>query len=276
MPDEMRLIVNPERGDAADGIEDLAVDVARPTDPDGLVDAARRAETADVVAAVGGDGTQRSVADVLAGHDASLLVVPAGTVNLLGRLHGIETVADARRALVEGRDHRIDLGRCNGAPFVLNASSGYDAEVMAALDDDVKRFGRLGIGVVGAVRLVRSHRRACRVRVDGRMLHEGDASAVLVMNVAHRGSTTRALVPDASPDDGLLHVLVFRTRRSVVRTIWSVVRGRHARAVTGTGVRIEVDWDEDVAAQRDGDADARGRRFDYEVEPGALVLRVPR
>lgn len=288
MRDEMHLIVNPDRSDAAAEIDDLADDVEHPGSASELADAAERAADADVVAAVGGDGTQRTVAEVLADADGSgpadsrptsLLVVPAGTVNLLGRLHGIETVGDARRALIDGEERRLDLGRCNGEPFLLNASTGYDADVMASLDDRVKRFGRLGIGVVGALHLVRATSRRCQVRIDGRDAYDGSALTVLVMNVAYRGSTTRALVPEASADDGRLHVLVFTGRRAIVRSVWSLLRGAPHGAdgvVTGDGTRIDVEWDEEVAEQRDGDAVGTGRWFSYEVEPGAVSLRVPR
>lgn len=279
MPDELHMIVNPDRDGTAQEIEDVADEVERPGAPDELADAAERAADAEVVAAVGGDGTQRTVAEVLTGHDASLLVVPAGTVNLLARLHGIESVDDARRALDHGEDRQLDLGRCNGEAFVLNASTGYDAEVMAALDDRIKRFGQAGIGVLGAVQLVRARTGSCRVRVDDRDVFDGAALTVLVMNVAYRGSTTRKLVPDAAADDGRLHVLVFTDRRSIVRTIWSLARrtgGPVDGVVTASGTRIDVGWDRDVASQRDGDAEeGTGRRFRYEVEPGAVTLRVP-
>ncbi|HSJ91235.1 MAG TPA: diacylglycerol kinase family protein, partial [Ilumatobacter sp.] len=92
MPDETRLIVNPERADVADELTDLADAVDQPAEPDDLEDAARRGADADVVAAVGGDGTQRTVAEVVSHGDASLVIVPAGTVNLLGRIHGLRTV----------------------------------------------------------------------------------------------------------------------------------------------------------------------------------------
>lgn len=279
MPDEMHLIVNPDRAGTAEEIADLAAEVEQPGSPEELDAAARQAADADVVGAVGGDGTQRTVAEAVAGGDASLLVVPAGTVNLLGRLHGIGSVADARRALTDGEDRRLDLGRCNGEPFLLNASTGYDADVMAGVGDRAKRFGRLGYVAVGALRLARSQCRPSRVRVDGRQVFEGPALTVLVMNVAFRGSRRLALAPGAAPDDGRLHVLVVTGRSAVLRAVWALVRGgrpRHADVVAADGREIDVEWDTDVTEQRDGDAVGTGRRFHYEVEPGAVRLRVPR
>ncbi|MFP5487639.1 MAG: diacylglycerol/lipid kinase family protein [Acidimicrobiia bacterium] len=276
---DVHLIVNPERSDVADDVADLADVIEEPDSADALEHAARGAADADVVAAVGGDGTQRTVAEVLARRDASLLVVPAGTVNFLGRLHGIETTADARRALVDGEDRAIDLGRADGEAFLLNASTGYDADVMAAIGDGAKRFGRLGIGLVGAAQLTRARTHGCRVVVDGRELFDGRALTVLVMNVAQRGSTSFELAPGAAPDDGRLHVVVVTGRGALVRSMWTVARGGRPReddVASGAGGEIDVEWDVEVAAQRDGDPADRGRRFHYDVEPGAVTLRVPR
>lgn len=279
MPDELRLIVNPHRDADADAVAGLADVVERPDAPEGIGAAAERSADADVVGAVGGDGTQRAVAAAIAGGDASLLVVPAGTVNLLGHLYGIESVDDVRRALADGEDRRLDLGRCNGAPFLLNASTGYDADVMAGVGDRAKRFGRLGYVAVGAARLAWARCRPCRVRVDGRDVFDGAALTVLVLNVAYRGFTRVVLAPGAAPDDGRLHVLVATGRSAVLRAVWALVRGGRPRAddvVAADGVRIDVEWDVDVNEQLDGDAVGTGRRFAYELEPGAVTLRVPR
>jgi diacylglycerol kinase (ATP) len=279
MPDELHLVINPERSKAAEAIDDLATAAERPDVPADLPSAARRAADADLVGAVGGDGTQRAVAEAVAHRDTSLVVVPAGTVNLLGRTHGIHTIADARRAITDGRDRRIDLGRCNGEPFLLNAGTGYDADVIAGVGDRAKRFGRLGYLAVGVTRLLRARCHRCRVTVDGHDLFDGTALTVLVLNVPNRGSSRFELVPDATPDDGRLDVVVVTSRAAVGRAAWTFVRGGRpddADAVIGGGSTIDVEWDVDVAEQRDGDLVGRGRRFLYTIEPGAVTLRVPR
>lgn len=79
MAEAMRLVVNPERSDVAEEISDLADAVERPDAPGDLEEAAQRAADADVVGAVGGDGTQRTVAEAISHSGTSLLVVPSGT-----------------------------------------------------------------------------------------------------------------------------------------------------------------------------------------------------
>lgn len=278
--DDVRVVVNPERTEAADALSIDATEI-RPDDADGLADAADEAvaDGADVVAAIGGDGTQRTVAEAVSHTDAAMAVVPGGTVNLLGRVLGIETIEDAETVIESGTTRPFDVGRCDGRSFLLNASTGYDADVIAHVGDRAKRFGRAGYTAVGLWRLAGAAGAPCRVRLDGEAWFDDDALSVLVLNVANRGSTRIRLVPDAEPDDGFLDVLVIRgRRRSMFRYGWSLLRGTDPSsdvAVVGRGRQIEVEWEDEVASQRDGDADGTGRRFVYDVDPGALAVRVP-
>lgn len=280
---DVRVIVNPERaGLPLDDITAAAdAEVARPSDAGDIGDAARQAvdEGVDVVAAVGGDGTQRTVAEAVAGTDTDLAIVPGGTVNLLARVLGVRTTGDAADALRSGDVRVLDLGRCDGTAFVLNSSSGYDADVIDRTSERAKRFGRIGFVAVGVRELVRARPTRCRVTIDGQVWFHGQALTVLVMNVGQRGSADFTLAPDARPDDGRLDVVVVRASRwGMVRAGVARARGRVPRpadAIAQQGRRIDVEWKRDVVVQCDGDVVGRRSRVRYSVEPGAVRVRVP-
>jgi diacylglycerol kinase family enzyme len=82
---------------------------------------------------LGGDGTVRSIATLLLGHDVPLGIVPLGTANLLARDLGVPlTAADAVAALTEPAVRRIDVARCNGSVFLCAAMFGITTDLARA------------------------------------------------------------------------------------------------------------------------------------------------
>src|SRR6202044_704142 len=87
---------------------------------------------ADLVVAVGGDGTVRGCAEGLASTGVPLGVVPHGTANLLARTLGIpghpraalDVALDQRRPT---DDRLIDLAIADREPFTAMAGMGLDA-----------------------------------------------------------------------------------------------------------------------------------------------------
>lgn len=275
------VVINPERRDETI-IEDLEragcqVSTRRPDSPDDLAAAISELidSGVDVIAAVGGDGTQRTTAAALIGTDIALAVVPGGTVNLLANVVGTPEIGAVADAVVVGNTRRIDLARLDDQVFVLNASTGFDASVMGQLDDRYKKFGRLGITVAGAAEWRRSPEQHVTVVVDGSRWYDGAAHTVLVMNVGNRASPGFELAADARLDDGLFDILVFRRHSllGLARAIWAALRGRElpSREVENIqAAEARVTWDEPVPIQIDGDPLPDATTTTYTSLPGGL------
>lgn len=122
----------------------------------GIAGAAKRAvdEGADVVVALGGDGTQSAVAGALAGTDAVMGVLPGGTFNYFARELGVgETVDDAIDTLLTGQVRQMDVGEVNGRYFLNNASFGVYPEILERREAVYKRWGRSRIAAYWSVLL---------------------------------------------------------------------------------------------------------------------------
>ena len=142
--------------------------------------AARQALDAGVqlVIAAGGDGTVRAVAEVVAGSDASLGLLPAGTGNLLARNLDLtlDDLEHAIRTAFSGRDRDIDAGRIevrheDGSIskhlFLVMAGVGIDAKMLAGTDEGLKaRIGWLAYVGALAKALRDSNRISMRYTVD--------------------------------------------------------------------------------------------------------------
>lgn len=175
---------------------------------------------ADVVIAVGGDGTVRAVAEGLEGSGVPLALVPQGTGNLLARHLGLPLQMEAAIGIALGGQTRdIDLGtadwtRPNGDherhAFVVMAGMGLDARIMSSTDEDLKkRVGTLAYVKAGAIALFKGQRMLLQYRVDGGPPKVTKVHTVLVGNVGTIGRNV-TLMPDASIDDGILDVVAAR------------------------------------------------------------------
>jgi diacylglycerol kinase (ATP) len=247
------------------------------------------ADGADVVLAVGGDGTVRACAEALAGSEVALAVLPTGTANLFASALSLPRDAPSvLDAIMRGGTRRIDLGTCNGMRFGVMAGSGYDAAIMRAVDDGPKeRFGTLAYVWAGMREARNQEPAAVRVEIDGEVYYRGPATCVLVGNLGDLKGGIAAF-PDASPTDGLLDVGVVTAGsiREWAEVAIRLVAHRPAKSRNAhitKGREIDVTWAPGGTSKEkkragktpfelDGGAKGTARKLHYTCEPGALRL----
>ncbi len=246
--------------------------------------AAREAATtgADLVVAVGGDGTVRGCAEGLAGTEVPLAIIPLGTGNLLARTLGIPVHQKAALNIALGRagvveDRLIDLATADGTPFTAMAGMGLDAAVVAATRLK-HRLGWLAYAMAGAAHLALSPT-AFSIRLDDANPVEREARSVVVGNsgLLPGGFT---LLPEARIDDGMLDVGVLAPHgplgwpRVATRVLThSHHQDRHLERFQAR--RVELRADTPLPREVDGEIVAHGTTLTVTVWPGALKVRVP-
>ena len=102
-------------------------------------------EGAETIFAWGGDGMVQRCVDVMAGSDARLAILPAGTANpVAANLDIPDDIAEAVHVGLNGRERKLDLGKMNGEHFAVMAGAGLDARMIRDADGGPKdRYGRL-------------------------------------------------------------------------------------------------------------------------------------
>lgn len=181
---------------------------------------------ATVVAAAGGDGTVRAVAEALRGTETPLALLPHGTGNLLAVNLGIPvgalaSVESAVQLAFGGVDRRIDLGvatvrRADGSQeehtFTIIAGIGLDAAMIQNTRPELKR--RIGwVAYIDGIARAFPSAKPFRVnyRLEGRPTRSVVAHSVVAANCGSiRGGIT--MLPQASLDDGLLDIAAIRPR----------------------------------------------------------------
>lgn len=243
---------------------------------------------ANLVVAVGGDGTVGEVASGLVGGRAAMGVLPVGTGNRWAHMLGLpvwspvypSALMDAARVLVRGERRPIDLGKVGDRYFMLWCGIGFDAQIARNIEPhrDVRRtlgnFAYLVVGVAQAMAMrgtrttivVDGHARRCRVLL------------ILVSNAQLYGPSLR-VSPDALLDDGLLDICIFRGQNAL--DVWRhfiLVRvGRHetsSHIEMLRGKQIQVLGGRPLPVHLDGDP-VGNTPATIEVHPQAIELIVP-
>jgi YegS/Rv2252/BmrU family lipid kinase len=237
---------------------------------------------ADLVLAVGGDGTVNEVARGLFGSPAALGIVPAGSGNGLARALRLPLRPGAALAALErGARRRMDVGFVNGRPFLNVAGVGFDAAVGHAFHERGRRGGRRGL--LGYVRLslaeLRSYR-APRLAIEvATQRVELTAFVVTFANGPQYGSGA-FINPGAKLDDGRLEVVAFesaplwRTLGAVSRMfLGGLERLQGYRRLPGPGATVVLAAP--AAVHCDGDPVGMAERIDVTLEPRLLEMVVP-
>jgi diacylglycerol kinase (ATP) len=235
---------------------------------------------AEIIFVWGGDGMVQRCVDAMAGSDAALAIVPAGTANLFAT--NLEIPKEVRAAVavgLEGHRRRVDVGQINGERFVVMAGAGLDAFMIRGADGSLKdRLGR-GAYILTGVKNVSLPRVATRVDIDGDKWFKGDASCVLVGNVGEVFGKVSAF-PDARPDDGLLDIGVVTAKGAWqwARTLAKTATGDAASSPfveTARGRSFDVRFADPIPYELDGGDRKKTRRLKIKVHHEALTVCVP-
>jgi diacylglycerol kinase family enzyme len=236
---------------------------------------------ADLVVAVGGDGTVRGCAEGLARTQVPLAVVPHGTANLLARtlrIPGHPRAALAAALGSGGVDRTIDLAVADGVPFTAMAGMGLDAAVVAGTRLK-HQFGWLAYAVSGAAHLAAPPSRFS-ISLDGAAPVEREARSVVVGNSGLLPGGF-SLLPEARLDDGLLDVGVLAPRGPFgwPRLATRVLTHSHHRdgmLERFQARKVEINATVSLPREVDGELVAAGHSLTVTVVPSALTVRMPR
>jgi diacylglycerol kinase (ATP) len=231
------IILNPAaRSDRAQAQRDTIAAVAEgaeiqitsaPGDARSLARQAVRDGFSSIVAA-GGDGTVNEVANGLAGSAAAFGILPVGTMNVFATELGIpqNDLAAAWAVIAAGHRREIDLPKAGDEYFVQLAGAGLDAEVVQRTTPDSKRvLGPMSYLITLAQVAARKPPIISVDPVDG---PPREGSFVLVGNGRLYGGPF-VLFQDASLEDGLLDVLVFKNQShwDLLRYVQAIAFGNH-------------------------------------------------
>jgi YegS/Rv2252/BmrU family lipid kinase len=234
---------------------------------------------AELIFVWGGDGTVQRCIDTVAGSDAALAILPAGTANRLAT--NLEIPQDIGRAVaigLRGERRPIDVGRFNGERFAVMAGAGFDASMIRQADGGLKdRFGRVAYVWTGSKSL-RAKPFKAKIAIDGVPWYSADASCILIGNVGRLFGGLEVF-EDARPDDGRLEIGVVNADGITdwLRTLARTAVGHAERSPlvqTTSAKKITVKLDRKVLYEVDGGDRSKVKSFKIKVQPRAVTICV--
>lgn len=184
---------------------------------------------AEVVGAMGGDGTAHEVINGLIGSAATLAVVPTGTGNDLARGLNIPLdISAAVGALASAPTRTIDYGVDTDAAFGVILGLGFTSEVMIHVNK-YKDFLRGPLAIAAAVvKVIHALTpEEMEIELDGKKVRRKTV-AVFIMNSCWTGGGMY-VTPEAKLNDGLLHVCLVNelSRLDLLALLPKVYSGGH-------------------------------------------------
>jgi diacylglycerol kinase family enzyme len=253
------------------------------------------AEGAEVVVALGGDGTLNEVANGLAGTSCALAPLPGGSTNVFARTLGlpndpIEATGALLAALERGSIRPVGLGSVNGRYFLFHVGMGFDAAVVKQVErrSGLKRYAGHPLFVYAGFATWFRHYDTSRPRMavhfsDGSVVDDSYLTLCLKTNpYTFLGNRPLNVAPDAGLERGLavvaLRTLSFGPTLGIIAS--ALGSGRRLRSHSKVAYRhdltaVRVTGYGPFPYQVDGDYLGEVEHLELRHEPDVLRLVVP-
>lgn len=235
--------------------------VIKYTEPTGFENIlAAHAASIDLIVAAGGDGTISELVSILGKHNINLpvAVIPAGTVNDFARANNIPlNPILAAKELDTTRTKTIDTIKINDTYAGYMVAFGNFMTSFAKVNSSVKnKVGRIAYLIKGIKTLIKLNPYRVSIKID-KLEMETDSVFTLVSKISSVGSVEK-LLPEARPDDGLLHILNIEpiNIKDIVQLIYMAFTGNitnHRKVMYLTTDQVEIQTSDLKEMNIDGD-----------------------
>lgn len=249
---------------------------------------------ADLIVAIGGDGTVHEVANGLLtsirGPGCTLGIFDGGTGSGLADSLDLPSSADGLAATIaHGVARHLDVGRmrfhrsggfASHRRFVNECQVGVGAAVCAKLGRKRKRLGgRLGYGLTSLITGLRHKPADLAISIDDRLPIRGHFLGVMIANGSRTGGGMK-IAPEAELDDGhldlvLIHEMPAHARPRFLASLYAGRHGESPYCTICTAKRVAVYAADETPVAADGEV-LGTTPLSVEVEPGALRVAAPR
>ncbi|MDR3141694.1 MAG: diacylglycerol kinase family lipid kinase [Tannerellaceae bacterium] len=236
-------------------------------------------EGADLIIAVGGDGTVNEIAQAMIHSEATLGIIPKGSGNGLAR--ELHIPMDSKRALeviVKGHAITIDCCKANDRVFFTTCGVGFDAVVSLKFSGEKKRGSLTYVkNTIGEYLSYKPE--AYELLIDNRTIKE-KAFLVACSNASQYGNNAY-IAPHANIQDGKMDVTILSPFTpldipSLAVQLFTKQIDRNSKIKTLTASQVTIIRQKEGLMHLDGEPVMAENRIDISVIPKALKVITPK
>ncbi len=230
---------------------------------------------ADVVVAVGGDGTINEVASALEGTKVAMGIVPRGSGN--GLALSLKIPLDAGKALqtiLGGRIIKIDTGVLNDMKFFNMAGLGFDAQISYKFADLKSR------GLIGYIRTAFNEITTYKPSVYSLVIDDKSFSKkafmISIANSSQYGNNAH-IAPGALLNDGVLDVCIIKPFPLYLFSVLGIRmftktsdQSKYLEIIKGKNIRIKTERRNIV--HLDGEPQLTEKEISILIKPSSLSV----
>ena len=232
-------------------------------------------DKADVVVAIGGDGTINEIARALVHSETALGIIPCGSGNGLARHLRIPMEPKAAIDIInQGNRLCIDYGKINNIPFFCTCGVGFDAFVSLKFADSGKRGLLTYLENTLHESLTYQPETYEIENEEGTMKYK--AWMIACGNASQYGNNAY-IAPQASLTDGLMDVTIMEPFTvldvpSLSFQLFNKTIDQNSRVKTMRAKKIKIHRAHDGVMHFDGDPLMAGKELEVEIIPGGLYV----
>ncbi len=248
-------------------------------------------EGMDALFVVGGDGTINNALPGLLNSQTALGILPAGTANVWAQELGLASLSWTRlnaiqygaSLLAAGSVYEVDVGECNGRPFLLWAGVGLDGYIVHRIEPRSRWAKNLAVLHYGASAIWYAsqwHGMNIQTEADGQLIG-GHYLMVLASNITLYAGGILHLSHENHLDDGLMELWMLEgeSMGDTIQRVWDLTAGQkdHSEQIRKLAFRnLVLESDLPLYVQLDGEPWPISGKVEIRVKPKALRVLVPK
>jgi diacylglycerol kinase (ATP) len=228
------------------------------------------------VVAVGGDGTVKSVAELIQGTTTSLGILPAGSANGMAReLELPLTAKEALDVIINGEEKKIDLIKVNEHICIHLSDIGLNALLVKYFEQSKKR-GMWGYGKAIFRVLWQKRKMYATIKTD-EATYKRKAYMIVLAN-ARKYGTGANINPDGDLSDGKFEVVVLRKLNllEIFKAIFTDQSFHPRRIEVFSTTQVQLSVLRKTYFQVDGEFLGKLTKIDASIMPHSLSIMLPK